>query len=322
MPTSTKPEFNCQYCGQTYAWGSDFVGKQVKCKQCSHVILVPNQPSDGVPEPQPTTAMEKQTQIAPNQEADADDLTYLDLEHEQNLTQTGDEINTTTQFENPYSRITDGDDNDEDDDDPTNQIKFTKGLPFWIGFVVGSIAYRSGRGDDWSRTTHLWCAVLAGVFFHIGWKSLPFLIRRAKNAISISLATNARPMLKAIKSNDLEGLRQALQGGADPDLKIQNITMLGRACARGHLELVKVLLDHGADPSVRMMNNWNVYHTAANNGHLEVLKYLHESGIPGIDATGVEEGKPIDVALVREHKEAYRWLSEITGEEGKDSSAI
>ena len=48
------------------------------------------------------------------------------------------------------------------------------------------------------------------------------------------------------------------------------------AAAEGHLEIVNILLDNGADPSLKDVDGDTAESFAKRNGHIEVAKVLHE----------------------------------------------
>ena len=56
-------------------------------------------------------------------------------------------------------------------------------------------------------------------------------------------------------------------------------TALHSAASRGHLEVVKYLLEKGgAEVNEKTNDGWTTLHYAARYGHLEVVKYLLEKG--------------------------------------------
>jgi ankyrin repeat protein len=91
----------------------------------------------------------------------------------------------------------------------------------------------------------------------------------------------------AILGGDTDAVREALRSGAklsmtisDPRSQaINNSSPLYAAIARGHVEIVQLLLDHGAD-----VNEPGAYdretplYAAASHGHVEILKLLLERG--------------------------------------------
>lgn len=51
-------------------------------------------------------------------------------------------------------------------------------------------------------------------------------------------------------------------------------TPLMMACTRKNLEVIKTLVEHGANPLLRNKDGWNCFHIASREGHPEVLQYL------------------------------------------------
>ncbi|NXE70696.1 ANR16 protein, partial [Calcarius ornatus] len=51
-------------------------------------------------------------------------------------------------------------------------------------------------------------------------------------------------------------------------------TPLMMSCTRKNLEVIKTLVEHGANPLLRNKDGWNCFHIASREGHPEVLRYL------------------------------------------------
>ncbi|KAH7124624.1 ankyrin repeat-containing domain protein, partial [Dactylonectria macrodidyma] len=51
-------------------------------------------------------------------------------------------------------------------------------------------------------------------------------------------------------------------------------TPLHRASQNGHVKVVKVLLEKGADVMVAGKDGWTPLHRASQNGHVEIVKAL------------------------------------------------
>lgn len=58
-------------------------------------------------------------------------------------------------------------------------------------------------------------------------------------------------------------------------------TALGLAAAAGHLDAVKVLLDHGADPNVRTRGGTSPFASALDGGHVGLAAILRAAGARG-----------------------------------------
>jgi ankyrin repeat protein len=68
-----------------------------------------------------------------------------------------------------------------------------------------------------------------------------------------------------------------LDRGADPDKVDANehFSPLMHAAAEGHLEVVKVLIAHGADRSLRDVDGDDAASFAAQGGHMQVVEFLN-----------------------------------------------
>jgi ankyrin repeat protein len=79
------------------------------------------------------------------------------------------------------------------------------------------------------------------------------------------------------------------------------------AVASGHTEIVKWLLENGAEPNYRYANGYTPLLTAAANGHLEILKALLARGADLLAKTS--DGKnAVSFAMERKHKEVEAFL--------------
>lgn len=84
---------------------------------------------------------------------------------------------------------------------------------------------------------------------------------------------------------------------------------LHSAAARGHDKIVKMLLEHGADPNMREQGGFTPLHSAAQNGDVETIRALL---LGGADLTlKSEDGKtPLDIAMDADHDKAAALLGE------------
>lgn len=46
------------------------------------------------------------------------------------------------------------------------------------------------------------------------------------------------------------------------------------ACTRKNLEVIKALVEHGANPLLKNKDGWNCFHIASREGHPQILRYL------------------------------------------------
>ncbi|KGL75877.1 Ankyrin repeat domain-containing protein 16, partial [Tinamus guttatus] len=66
-----------------------------------------------------------------------------------------------------------------------------------------------------------------------------------------------------------------LRRGASVDcLKKADWTPLMMACTKANLEVIELLVEHGANPLLKNKDGWNCFHIASREGHLPVLQYL------------------------------------------------
>lgn len=93
------------------------------------------------------------------------------------------------------------------------------------------------------------------------------------------------------KWNDLPKLQRLISDGANVNEKDHGLTSLHLASQSGYLEIVKILLYHGANINNKSLDGWSPLHFASYNGHLETLKFLitHRSLTGGLLLTNVNE---------------------------------
>jgi ankyrin repeat protein len=144
-------------------------------------------------------------------------------------------------------------------------------------------------------------------------------------------ASGSTPLHGACYWGAGDAARLLLERGADPDLATTDsflqIRALGCAVASpgvpnpsedeaAVLELVDLLLDHGADPNGRRRDGMTAIHTAAYRGHLKVIQRLVERGAdPAIRAHsdgGHHAGEsPADTAVKQGQAEAADLLQRL-----------
>jgi ankyrin repeat protein len=107
-----------------------------------------------------------------------------------------------------------------------------------------------------------------------------------------------------------------LDRGADVTLAARNaqrVTALHGAVARRDVEIVRMLLKHGADPNAPQEKGFVPLHDAAANGEQAILQLLVEHGAR-VDAR-TDDGKvPYDLAISRGQREVAEWLRTRTGD--------
>ena len=104
-----------------------------------------------------------------------------------------------------------------------------------------------------------------------------------------------------------------VQGVKDIDERDEDIegqTALHWAVRRGHTACCDILLQNGADPSLRMYHGWTPAHCAAEIGNVDILELLvrHSGEVLGEDNYG---DTPKKVAQVYGHKHVVKFLETI-----------
>jgi len=87
--------------------------------------------------------------------------------------------------------------------------------------------------------------------------------------------------IRAVEDGDLPAVSAALDGGADPDWPdLSRRTPLMHAGKKGRVEVVKLLLEHGADVKARDMDQKTALHFSAEQGGRseEIIQLLLERG--------------------------------------------
>ncbi|KAK0738636.1 ankyrin repeat-containing domain protein [Schizothecium vesticola] len=101
------------------------------------------------------------------------------------------------------------------------------------------------------------------------------------------------PLMQASFEGHIDAVKTLLEGGANVNYRRKNgITALWLASQEGQTAVVEYLLGKGADYSLGLEQSHTLpIHKAAANGHLEVMKKLHEAGSPLDSAKVGEDGE-------------------------------
>ena len=92
----------------------------------------------------------------------------------------------------------------------------------------------------------------------------------------------------AAANGHLEVVRLLLEAGADKNAAdARGDNALITAALYGQLEVVRLLLEAGADKNAAMANGTTALMLAAENGHLEVVRLLRGWSSPEYDSAGV-----------------------------------
>ena len=125
------------------------------------------------------------------------------------------------------------------------------------------------------------------------------------------LDPNGEGLVLAVKEGHLEVVRLLLEAGADKDAaNTDGSTALFFAAQNGHLEVVRLLLEAGADKDAADTDGWTALHIAAQEGHLEVVRLLLEAGIDTDAAEDTDGWTALLLASWKGHLEVARLLLE------------
>lgn len=91
----------------------------------------------------------------------------------------------------------------------------------------------------------------------------------------------------------------------------QKVTALHGAVAKRDVEIVKMLLEAGADPNARQERGFTPLHDAAANGNAPLVELLLKHG--ALAGANTDDGKtPADMAAERGHEEMVKRLAKAT----------
>ena len=143
------------------------------------------------------------------------------------------------------------------------------------GADVNAIGYSSEFGDDWQFNTFPLTLAVKG---HHQETAVKLLIAGANATEFYDYETLI--ICAAAADGQYEVVKAALEAGCNVDagaLETDNQrTPLSHAAENGHLEVVDLLVQHGAEIDARDFRNWTPLHRAAADGQESVFDYLLE----------------------------------------------
>ncbi|NJM80254.1 MAG: hypothetical protein HC854_12710 [Flavobacterium sp.] len=161
-----------------------------------------------------------------------------------------------------------------------------------------------------------------------------------------SINNFSQKLYKAVEKGDIEKVKELLQKGenvneysknglfplwratADNNYEISKLLIENKAkvnqlnkvppaegtaielpCQEGYLDIVKLLVENGADINLKGFRGFTPIRIAARNGHLEIVKYLAESGAK-IDIKAMDGATPFAHAATKGHIDIVKYLFE------------
>ena len=134
------------------------------------------------------------------------------------------------------------------------------------------------------------------------------LIERGARINVRSSGRNYTPLDLAAREGDLEMVKLLVDNGAN----VNNYKPLHLASEKGYLEIVTYLVEHGAnlnDPDIEIrFDGLSPLHEAVRGGHFDVVEYLVEQGAD-INVTHEHYGRPINMIINLDSKPNYRKIA-------------
>jgi ankyrin repeat protein len=120
------------------------------------------------------------------------------------------------------------------------------------------------------------------------------IIGRHNNLLGdTSLGEGATALFRAAKTNDLAVMRLLLEHGADPTLTLKDRT--NAAMISTSLDAIKLLVEHGLDVNAFNTNGQTIAHNAAGRGANPIIQYIAEKGAR-LDKKDKQGRTPLDIA--------------------------
>ncbi|NXX97244.1 ANR16 protein, partial [Centropus bengalensis] len=128
---------------------------------------------------------------------------------------------------------------------------------------------------------------------------LSYLVEEVGMDLEVFNSDYKRPLHEAASMGHGECVSYLLERGASVDcLKKADWTPLMMACTRQNLEVIKALVEHGANPLLRNKDGWNCFHIASREGHPQVLQYLLDVSPGSWDTESTIKRTPLHTAAM------------------------
>ena len=134
-------------------------------------------------------------------------------------------------------------------------------------------------------------------------------------------------LTKAVNSNDVKAVRELLGQSADPNEVVDGRPVLNLAALLGHVEIVRLLLDHDAEVDKKTAIGITPLMTAASAGRMEIVRMLLDENA-AIEATSKAGWTALMYSVVGKDIEVMRFLIDkganvsIRGKKGETAESI
>lgn len=111
-------------------------------------------------------------------------------------------------------------------------------------------------------------------------------------------------------NGDLEMVKLLVQKGADINHKTdQGISTLSISVQQGHLEVIRYLIEQGADIHAKNEDGYTAFHWSVEGGHIDVVKYFVEQGTD-IGLQGINGNTPLHFSAEKGYLDCLKYLCE------------
>ncbi|NWX13431.1 ANR16 protein, partial [Aegotheles bennettii] len=140
---------------------------------------------------------------------------------------------------------------------------------------------------------------------------LAFLVETLRMDIEVFNRDYKRPLHEAASMGHGDCVSYLLERGASVDcLKKADWTPLMMACTKQNLEVIRALVEHGANPLLKNKDGWNCFHIASREGHPHVLQYLLDVSPGSWDTESTINRTPLHTAAMHGCSQAVELLLE------------
>jgi len=156
-----------------------------------------------------------------------------------------------------------------------NKQSFTLSVRDSQGHIVAHHVFQKNQRTGYNRSEQEEKVLDAIVMNDI--QALKALLKKGVDPDWISSSASLSPLRMAVKENNIDALKVLIAAGA----KINSVAgahALSVSAEQGGVAIARLLLDHGADPNLRVIGRNSALMKAAKNGHVQMVRLLLEKG--------------------------------------------